>query len=180
MWRGDDHWLLDGCMIPCSSMCSNSWRAMRRWSGGRCQALAWTGDPLVWIWWVTVCFTGWGGRQGLITEGNSASKASYSVLCCCRWKAGHKEATWEMVPCVWRLVFVSTSRLCFISTSSPCSWRKSTPMMGMWVSAMTKIYQNTQWRPKSNVSERVPKVVIEEPLTAQRPKQSCLCFCSVG
>lgn len=33
---------------------------------------------------------------------------------------------------------------------------------------------------KIQCEEQVPKVVIEEPLMAQKPNQSCLCFCSVN
>ena len=44
------------------------------------------------------------------------------------------------------------------------------------MSAMTNIHRNVCHRPRSSVSERVPKVAMAEPLTARRAKQFCLCF----
>ena len=67
-----------------------------------------------------------------------------------------------------------------MSTSSLCSLKKSAPIIGMQMLAMTKIHRNAHRRPKSTVSERVPNVVMDEPLTALRPKQSCLLFQSAA
>ena len=44
-------------------------------------------------------------------------------------------------------------------------------MIGVEVSAMTKIQQNTRLRSKSSVRDRVPKVAMEDPLTARRPEK---------
>ena len=52
-------------------------------------------------------------------------------------------------------------------------------MIGVYVLAMTKIQRNMHWSPKSRVRDWVPKVAMEEPLTARRPEQSCLFFRSV-
>ena len=52
-------------------------------------------------------------------------------------------------------------------------------MIGVDVSAMTKIQRNTRRSPKSRVRDRVPKVAMGEPLTARRPEQSCLFLRSV-
>ena len=56
-------------------------------------------------------------------------------------------------------------------TRSPWSLRKSAPIIGVWMSAMMKIHRNTHLSPKSSVRERVPKVAIVKPLTAQRLEQ---------
>lgn len=69
---------------------------------------------------------------------------------------------------------------CFKSTSNPFFWRKSAPIIGMRISAMTKIHWNTCCRHKSYVSEPVTKVVMQELLIARMSKQSCLRFCSVS
>ena len=45
---------------------------------------------------VTLCFTRWVGRQGLVTEENSASRVLYSVLSCCREKNGLRNTMCEM------------------------------------------------------------------------------------
>ena len=74
---------------------------------------------------------------------------------------------------------MSTRWPCFMFTKSLCSRRKSAPIIGVWISAMMKIQQNTRRKPKSRVRDRVPKVAMDEPLTAQRPEQSCLLFLSV-
>ena len=42
------------------------------------------------------------------------------------------------------------------------------------MSAMINIHRKVRRRPRSRVSERVPYVAMEEPLTARRAKQSCL------
>ena len=65
------------------------------------------------------------------------------------------------------------------TAKSPCSQRKSAPVLAVSMSAMTKIQQNTHHRPKSRVREQVPKVAMDEPLTAWSPQQSCLFFQSV-
>ena len=53
-------------------------------------------------------------------------------------------------------------------------------MIGVEVSAITKIQRNTRLRPKSRVMDRVAKVAMDEPLTARRAEQSCLFFRSVS
>ena len=75
---------------------------------------------------------------------------------------------------------MSNSLPCFMLTNSPYSRKKSAPMIGVEVSAMTKIHRNTRLRPKSSVRDRVPKVAMGDPLTSRKPKQSCLLFRSVG
>ena len=64
-------------------------------------------------------------------------------------------------------------------TRSLFSRKMSVPMIGVDVSAMTKIQRNTCQRPKSRVGDQVPKVAMGEPLTVHRPEQSCFFFWSV-
>ena len=45
---------------------------------------------------------------------------------------------------------------------------------------MPKIHRNTHLRPKSSVRDQVPKVAMEDPLTARKPEQFCLLFRSLG
>ena len=75
---------------------------------------------------------------------------------------------------------MSTSCPCFMLTSSPYSLKKSAPIIGVRMSATTKIQRNTRLSPKSKVKDRLPKVAMEDPLTALRPEQSCLFFRSDG
>ena len=84
-----------------------------------------------------------------------------------------------MVPLLCSEVVASKSLPCLKFTSSPYSRRKSAPMIGVWMSAMTKIQRNTRRSPRSSVRDRVPYVRIEEPLTARSP-ESCLCFRSAA
>jgi len=154
-----------------SIMCSKSCLAIQRWSGGSLQARAWTGGPVVWMWCVTVCLTGQGEVHGLITDGNSANMVSYSVLCSCG-QEGLGKTMCEMVPLLCSEVVTSKNLPCFKFTSSSYSRRKSAPMISVWMSAMTKIQQNTHRRSKSKVRDHVPYVGIEEPLTARSP-ESC-------
>ena len=53
-------------------------------------------------------------------------------------------------------------------------------MIGVEVSAIAKIQWNTHLSPKSRVMDRMPKVTMDEPLTPQRPEQSCLFFRSMA
>ena len=81
---------------------------------------------------------------------------------------------------VWRCVVMSINLPCFMSTKSPYSLRRSAPMIGVEVSAITKIQRNTRLSPRSKVRDRVLKVAMGEPLTARRPEQSCLFLQSVA
>ena len=63
-------------------------------------------------------------------------------------------------------------------TNSPYSRKKSAPMIGVEVSAMTKIHRNIHLKPKSSVRDWVLKVAIEDLLTADKPEQSCFLFWS--
>ena len=61
--------------MPRSNILSNSWRAILSCSGGgslRGQEV--TGGPVVGMWWVTECFTGWFGGGGWSKEGKSARR----------------------------------------------------------------------------------------------------------
>ena len=49
-------------------------------------------------------------------------------------------------------------------------------MIGVRMSAITKIQRNTHLSPKSKFKDRLPKVAMEDPLTVLRPEQSCLFF----
>ena len=77
MCSGDNQLLADGRMMPKSSMCSNSCRAILTRSG---LAHEWTGGPVVVIWCVTSCLMEWLLLQGCITAGNSHKIASNPVL----------------------------------------------------------------------------------------------------
>ena len=98
-------------------------------------------------------------------------------MCSCG-RNGLGETMCEMVPLVCSDV-ASKRQPCLTFTSRPYSRRKSAPMIGVRMSAMTKIQRNKQCRPKSSVREHVPYVGIEEALTAQS-STSCWCFWSAA
>ena len=124
------------------------------------------------------CRTGRGEVRSFVTEGNSASKASYSAFSNCG-KDGLGETTCEIVPFVCKEVVASRRRPCLRFTSSPYSLRKSAPMIGVRMSAIMKIHWNIRRRPKSMVRDLMLYVGIEEPLTALSPRSS-LCFRSAA
>ena len=140
----------------------------------------WLGHALEVRWsgygeWQCVALA-WRKRHGLVTAANLANTVSYSVVLFNREKDGLEDTTWEMVPLVCSSVVMSTNLPCFMLTRSWCSCRKSAPMIGVKILAMTKIQWNTHLSPKSSVRDRVPKVAMGEPLTAQRTELSCLFF----
>ena len=77
------------------------------------------------------------------------------------------------IPCIERLVRLSTSLPLAISTRRPKWCRKSAPRRGFCTSAMIKIQRKVLRKPRLSVSERVPYVAIAVPLTAERAKPSC-------
>ena len=62
-------------MMPRSNILSNSWRAILSCSGGSLSGQEATDGPVVGMWWVTECFTGWFGGGGRNKEGKSARRA---------------------------------------------------------------------------------------------------------
>ena len=108
-----------------------------------------------------------------------ANKASYSEVLLCEERDGLGELMCKIVPLACSIVIVSTRHPCFKLTSSPCLQRKLAPIMGMRMSAVMKIHQNACRRPKSSIRERVPYIVMGEPLTARSSDKSCLFFQSI-
>ena len=80
----------------------------------------------------------------------------------------------EIVPLDCSEVVASRRRPCLRLTSTNFL-RKSALMMGVLMSAMMNTQRNTHRSPRSRVRDRVPYVVMGEPLTALSPR-SCLCF----
>ena len=79
---------------------------------------------------------------------------------------GLSEDTCARVPCTARLVTASERRLRLMSTSRLYQRRKSAPKIGVATSATIKTHRNDRRQPRSRVSERVPYVDMEVPLTA--------------
>ena len=79
-----------------------------------------------------------------------------------RWSTGWGYCVCVVMPWTWSCVVVSNRRVCFMSTRSPKLRRKSALKIGFCTLAITKIHLRLR------VRDRVPNVVIDDPLTAWR------------
>ena len=104
-------------MMPRANIPSNSWRAILSRSGGNLRGREATGGPLVGIWWVTVCFTGWFGGGGQSKHGNSARRAVKSSEGSGSGTDGLGEGSWVRTPWTCSWVRVSTRQWCLTSTN---------------------------------------------------------------
>ena len=136
----------------------------------------WVGGPVVWMWWVTVCLTGY-WREVCSTAGFSFSMAWKEF-----WDGGRRvkhRAGWSTVqPLTSKLVLESEQCLPISTMRLKCQ-RKSACSIGIATSALTKIHLKVHRRPKSRVRDRLPYVVMDVLLAAWRVS-SCWHFLSAA
>ena len=98
MCNGDAQQLEEGRMMPRSNILSNSWRAILSRSGGSLCGRKATGGPVVGMWWVTECFTGWSGGGGRSKERKSARRVVKASEVIRRGTDGLGEYSWVEMP----------------------------------------------------------------------------------
>ena len=147
---------------------SNSWRAILSCSGGSLRGREATGGPLVGMWWVTVCFTGWSGGGGRSKHGNSVRMAVKLSEGFGSGTDGLGEGSWVRMPwtCSWERV--STRQRCLTSTNRLKCPRKSAPRIGCFTSATMKVHWKGRRSPRFRQRGRTPWVAIGDWLAACR------------
>ena len=108
MCNGEAQQLEDGQMMPRANIRSNSWQAILSRSGGSLRGQEATGGPLVGMWWVTVCFTGWSRGGGQSKHENSVGRAVKLSDGSGSGTDGLGEGSWVRIPWTCSWVRVST------------------------------------------------------------------------
>ncbi len=96
--EGEDQLLDEGRIMPDWSMSSNSWRATLSRSGVRRRAREEIGGPVVRMWCVTECFTGYSAICGSVTDRNSHRRDTYSLSGSCGIVVRQMEVSEVMMP----------------------------------------------------------------------------------
>ena len=154
--------------MPRSNIRLNSRRTIASRSWGSLRGRETTGGPVVGMWWVTKCFTGWSGGGGQSKEGNSASRAVKASEGSGRGTDGLGEGSWVRMPWTCSWVRVSTRQRRLTSTNRLKWLRKSAPRMGCFTSATMKVHWKGQWSPRFRQRGRTPWVAIRDWLAACR------------